>query len=229
MLSPVSPAVLCGQLAPLGTKGHLSGIAKTRAPDPWRVTRTGLVGDAQGDLKNHGGPEKAIHHYPFDHYAEWHQEFGGHPLLGEPGAFGENLSTTGWTEEKVHIGDVIRFGSALLQVSQGRQPCWKLNARFAREDVAYRTQMSGRTGWYYRVLKEGTADPSDRLDLVERPRPDWPLSRLTALLYRDKDRYEDLTAMAAIPELAEGWRKLAARRVETRTTESWTSRLTGQT
>src|SRR5262245_19612484 len=105
MLSPVSPAVLCGQLSPLGER-HLSGIAKTRAPDPWHMTRTGLVGDAQGDLKNHGGPEKAIHHYPFDHYAEWHKEFGSHPLLGEPGAFGENLSTTGWTEETVHIGDV---------------------------------------------------------------------------------------------------------------------------
>ena len=122
---------------------------------------------------------------------------------------------------------MIRFGAALLQVSQGRQPCWKLNARFGREDVAYRTQMSGRTGWYYRVIEEGAANPSDRLDLVERPRPDWPLSRLTTLLYRDKDRYEDLTAMAAIPELAEGWRKLAARRVETRATESWTSRLGG--
>lgn len=227
MLSPVSPAVLCGQLQPLGTKGHLSGIAKVRTPGPWRITRTGLAGDAQGDLKNHGGLEKAIHQYPFDHYAEWREEFVGHPLLGEPGAFGENLSTTGWTEQTVHIGDVVRFGSAILQISQGRQPCWKLNARFGREEVAYRTQISGRTGWYYRVLEEGTAEPSDQLSLVERPRPDWPLTRLSSLLYRDKDRYEDLTAMAAIPELAEGWRTLAARRVETRATESWTSRLNG--
>lgn len=227
MLSPVSPNVLCGQLLPLGTKGHLSGIAKMRVPSPWRITHTGLAGDAQGDLENHGGLEKAVHQYPFDHYADWRQEFGGHPLLGEPGAFGENLSTMGWTEQTVHIGDVVGFGSAVLQVSQGRQPCWKLNARFGREDVAYRTQMSGRTGWYYRVLEEGTADPSDLLKLVERPRPDWPLTRLTILLYRDKDRYEELAAMAAIPELADGWRTLAARRIETRATESWTSRLNG--
>lgn len=224
---PVSPAVLCGQLLPLGTQGHLSGIAKTIAPAPWRMTRTGFVGDAQGDLKHHGGPEKAIHHYPLDHYDDWREEFGAHPLLSAPGAFGENLSTTGWTEHSVHIGDVVRFGTALLQISQGRQPCWKLNARFGREDAAYRTQMSGRTGWYYRVLEEGTAVPGDQLTLMDRPHPEWPLSRLTALLYRDKDRYEDLAEMAAIPELAEGWRRLAARRVETRATESWTSRLNG--
>lgn len=228
MLAPVTPAVLCGRLMPLGPKHVPSGIAKMRAPAPWRITRTGLAGDAQGDTKNHGGLEKAVHQYPFDHYAEWQREFGEHPLLGEPGAFGENLSTTGWTEETVHIGDVVRFGSAVMQISQGRQPCWKLNARFERQDVAFRTQMSGRTGWYYRVLEEGTADPSDRLELVQRLRPGWPLARLIALLYRDKERYDELAEMAAIPELAEGWRKLAARRIETRTTESWTARLTGQ-
>ena len=168
---PVSPAVLCGQLLPLGTQGHLSGIAKTIAPAPWRMTRTGFVGDAQGDLKHHGGPEKAIHHYPLDHYDDWREEFGAHPLLSAPGAFGENLSTTGWTENSVHVGDVVRFGSAILQISQGRQPCWKLNARFGRDDVAYRTQMSGRTGWYYRVLEEGTAEPGDQLTRADRPHP----------------------------------------------------------
>jgi MOSC domain-containing protein YiiM len=196
-----------------------------RTAGPWQITRVGLIGDAQADLKNHGGPEKAVHHYPRDHYAEWRSEIGEHPLLEEPGAFGENISTTGWTETSVHIGDVIRFGSALLQISQGRQPCWKLNARFGRDDVAYRTQASGRTGWYYRVIEEGSAEPDDQLSLVERPRPQWPLSRLVALLYRDKDRYEEIREMAEIPELANGWRTLAARRVQSRATEDWTPRL----
>ena len=227
MLPSALPVVLSGKVAPLGNKGALSGIAKTPVAGPWRITRTGLAGDEQGDLKHHGGPEKAIHHYPFDHYAAWKSELGEHPLLARPGAFGENLSTTGWTEETVHVGDIIRFGTALLQVGQGRQPCWKLDARFAREAMAYRTQMSGRTGWYYRVLEEGMAEDGSTLMLVERPQPEWPLARPTRLLYRDKDRYEDLAAMAALPELAPGWRRLAARRIETRTTESWTARLTG--
>jgi MOSC domain-containing protein YiiM len=184
-----------------------------------------LIGDAQADLKNHGGPEKAVHHYPLDHYETWRNEIGTHPLLEERGAFGENFSTTEWTEETVHVGDVVRFGSALLQVSQGRQPCWKLNVRFGREDIAHRAQSTGRTGWYYRVLEEGTAEPDDQLKMIERPHPQWPLSRLLTLLYRDKERYADLEEMAAIAELAPGWRRLAARRVQARATEDWTSRL----
>jgi MOSC domain-containing protein YiiM len=225
MLAPVSAIVLCGKVQPLGDKGHSSGIAKIKTPGPWQITRVGLLGDAQADLKNHGGPEKAIHHYPFDHYAAWLSEIGGHALLGEPGAFGENISTSGWIEENVCIGDVIRFGGALLQVSQGRQPCWKLNVRFGRDDVAYKTQSSGRTGWYYRVLEEGEVAPGDGLSLVERPQPDWPLARLIKLLYRNKDRYDELQEMSEIPELANGWRTLAARRVQARATEDWTPRL----
>jgi MOSC domain-containing protein YiiM len=210
---------------PLGPKGHASGIAKMPTEGPWQITRVGLLGDAQADRKHHGGTEKAIHHYPFDHYSAWRNEIGGHALLDRPGAFGENISTTGWTEDNVCIGDVIRFGGALLQVSQGRQPCWKLNVRFGRDDVAYKTQSSGRTGWYYRLIEEGRAQPGDQLILTERPRPGWPMSRLISLLYRDKERYSELQEMAEIPELATGWRTLAARRVQARATEDWTPRL----
>lgn len=227
MLPPASVVVLCGDIQPLGSRGHTSGIAKVRTPGPWRVTRVGLVGDAQADAKHHGGPEKAIHHYAFEHYDAWGHDFGAHALLAQPGAFGENISTTGWTEQTVCVGDVVRFGNVLLQVSQGRQPCWKLNVRFGRDDVAYKTQTSGRTGWYYRVLEEGEAQPGDRLIHVERPQPAWPLARLITLLYRDRDRYDDLAEMAQLSELAEGWRALAERRVAVRKTEDWTPRLVG--
>lgn len=220
-----SVRVLCGSVLPLGEKGHLSGIAKTVMPGPWSITAFGLAGDAQADRKHHGGPEKAVHHYPFDHYATWRREIGEHPLLHEPGAFGENLSTDGWTEDTVCIGDIIKFGSAVLQVSQGRQPCWKLNVRFGRDDVAFVTQSTGRTGWYYRVLEEGIARDGDNLLLIERAQPDWPIARLIRVLYRDKDRHHDLEAMTALPELAQGWRTLAQRRLETRSTEDWTPRL----
>jgi MOSC domain-containing protein YiiM len=227
MLPPVSPVVLCGGIRALPGRDQVSAIAKAPIDGPWQIARLGLKGDAQADLKHHGGPEKAIHHYPRDHYGAWRNEIGTHPLLDVPGAFGENLSTAGWTERTVHIGDVVRFGSALLQVSQGRQPCWKLNAYFGRGDIARRSQESGRTGWYYRVLEEGAAEPGDRLTLVARPRPEWPLSRLIALLYRDKDRYGELEQMAALEELATGWRDLASRRIQTRATEDWSQRLDG--
>lgn len=224
---PLKPTVLIGSVASLGPGGPPSGIAKRPIVGPWQIAREGLVGDAQGDRRHHGGPEKAIHQYPFEHYAAWSVEIGAHPALTAPGAFGENLSATGWTEDNVCVGDIARFGSALLQVAQGRQPCFKLNLRFGRKSMARDIQRTGRTGWYWRVLEEGTANEGDTLTIVERPRPEWPLSRLVRLLYRDTRKQDELVLMANLTELAEGWRALARRRLESGLVEDWTKRLDG--
>jgi MOSC domain-containing protein YiiM len=226
--SPVRPLVLAGRAAPLGDDGRLSAIDKQPTLSPWRVSPTGLGGDTQADLKHHGGPEKALHQYPFEHYTAWADEIGNIPVLQSSGAFGENLSTTGWTEAGVCVGDVVRFGSALLQVSQGRQPCWKLNVRFNQPDMALRVQSSGRAGWYYRVLEAGVAETGDFLRLVDRPCPDWTLERLTRLLYRDTGDREGLAGMAALPELAQSWRELARRRMSNGKIENWMMRLYGE-
>jgi MOSC domain-containing protein YiiM len=226
-LPPVGPIVLTGDIAPLGADGRASAIDKKPAPGPWRIGTAGLAGDAQADRAHHGGAEKALHHYPFDHYAAWRMEIGDATALSVAGGFGENLSTLGWTERNICVGDVVAFGTARLQVSQGRQPCWKLNRRFGVPDMARRVQESGRTGWYYRVLEPGVAKPGDDLALVARPCPGWPLARLTRLLYRDTDDLAGLAAMAALDSLAEGWRRLAARRLETGRVENWDARLRG--
>lgn len=225
---PVRPRVLIGPIAPLGTRGHVSGIDKRPAPGPWRIGALGLEGDAQAERKHHGGPDKALHHYPRDHYAAWRADLGEIALFDAPGAFGENLSTLEWTEDNVCVGDIVRFGDALLQVSQGRQPCFKLSLRFDRRDMAKRVQESGRTGWYYRVLEPGMAQEGDRLEFVERHQPDWPLARLTRLLYQDRDDRAGLAGMAALVELAENWRALATRRLETGKVENWSARLYGR-
>lgn len=149
-------------------------------------------------------------------------------MLSAPGAFGENLSTRGWTEANVCIGDVVRFGSVLLQVSQGRQPCFKLNRRFGRDDVAIRVQRTGRTGWYHRVVEPGVVDTGADLALVDRPRPYWPLARLIDLLYVDTGNRDALIDATAIPELADGWRALFQRRLDSGATEDWRRRLSGQ-
>ena len=211
---PVRPIMLAGSVAAIGDDGRISAIDKRPAPAPWRIGPTGLARDAQAGLKHHGGPEKAAHQYPFEHYATWVEEIGDDPLLRKAGAFGENLSTTSWVETNVCIGDVVRFGSALLQVSQGRQPCWKLNRRFARADMTLRVQSSGRAGWYYRVLEVGVAEAGDFLRLLDRLCPDWTLERLTGLLYHDTDDRDGLAGMAALPELAQSWRNLEKRIVE---------------
>lgn len=225
--TPQVPKVLIGALAPLGQDGSMSGIAKHIAKGPWRIAPDGVDGDAQGDRRHHGGPEKALHHYPHEHYAAWSCELEGHPLLQAAGAFGENLSTTGWTEENVCVGDVIRFGSVVLQVSQGRQPCFRLNRRFCRNDIAVLVQRTGRTGWYYRVREPGVVSEGAMLTLVHRPQPGWPLTRLIHLLYADIRNHDALVQAAGIPELAESWRALFRRRVETGTIENWRRRLDG--
>ena len=219
-------AVLIGKCSSLGSKGIVSGIFKRPLDHSVEVTRTGLAGDEQGDKKHHGGLEKAIHHYPFDHYAIWKSEVPEFAAaLDREGAFGENISTEGLTEADVCIGDIYRLGSALVEVSQARQPCWRLNERFGDAAMARRVQDTGRTGWYYRVLDAGQVGPGDSIDLVERPAPDWPLSRILHLLYRDTLNIDDLAQLTELNQLPESWRLLARRRLENRTVEEWSRRL----
>lgn len=202
-----------GRVQPLGEDGTLSAIDKREVPGPLRVTWTGLVGDEHANAKHHGGPEKALHHYPRDHYRVWREE-QPHlaPRLAKPGAFGENVSTLGITEADVCVGDVYRMGTALVQVSQGRQPCRNLNLRFGEPRMVALVLESLRAGWYYRVLEEGWVRCGDPIVGVERPCPQWSVLRvLRALFARDADR-EALAALAQLPELSPGWRERAARR-----------------
>jgi MOSC domain-containing protein YiiM len=221
--------LLAGPVAPLGPKAVPSAIAKVPVDGPVRIGTLGIDGDSQADRRNHGGPDKAVHHYPADHAAAWRRELPApvSPLIGQAGGFGENISTLGVTEGDICLGDVFRAGSAVLQVSQGRQPCWKLNLRFAVPDMAKRVQQSGRTGWYYRVLEDGVATAGDRLRLIDRPHGAWPLTRLQGIFYGRAEGAEALRALAALPVLAESWRTLARRRLDSGTVEDWTPRLTG--
>ena len=221
-------AVLTGKAVPFGPPGRTSAIHKTPADRPRPVGLQGFLDDEQADRRVHGGPDKAIHHYPLDHHAAWRTELGdGVPHLGTAGAFGENLATRGVTEAEVCLGDRLRAGTVLLEVAQARQPCWKLNHRFGVPDMARRVQASARTGWYYRVIETGSIAAGDRLSLVERPCPDWPLARLLRVLYVDTQDRAALAAMAALPALAQSWRILAERRLERGVVEDWTGRLTG--
>lgn len=214
-----------GKVQPYTRAGTTSAIAKTPVSARLQVTPLGLLGDAQADLRVHGGVDKALHHYPFDHYEAWRGELA-HPLLDVPGAFGENFSTLGWTEATVHFGDIVQAGTAVLQVSQGRQPCWKLNDRFGEPGMAGRLQASGRTGWYYRVIETGAVAAGDTLRLLERPYPQWPLSQLMHMLFHRTLDPELLRAASALP-LPPSWQKLIRHRLEHNQVESWSKRLEG--
>ncbi|WP_134678717.1 MOSC domain-containing protein [Paracoccus ravus] len=219
--------LLTGRVAPLPGSARLSGIAKSPVDRTLQLGPTGLEGDEQADLRVHGGIEKAVHHYPREHYADWQADLGPLPLLAAPGAFGENISTLGLIETSVAVGDIFRMGSALVQVSQGRQPCWKLTQRLGVPDMARRVQGSGRTGWYYRVLEPGLVAPEDALELVERIAPDWSLHRIWHAFYIDRMNAAELRGIADLEVLAENWRRYAQNRLDSGRIEDWTRRLKG--
>ena len=179
-------ALLTGRALPYTRPGSVSAIAKQPRSGPVAVGLLGLADDEQGDPRVHGGPDKAVHCYAFSQYAPWRQELAGNAtaqaLLAQPGAFGENFSLDGINESQVCLADQWQVGSARFEVSQGRQPCWKLNDRFGLPDMALRVQTSLRAGWYLRVLQVGQVQAGDTVWLLARPHPEWPIDRLLRVI-----------------------------------------------
>ncbi|MFG6656509.1 6-hydroxyaminopurine reductase [Scandinavium sp. M-37] len=145
-----------------------SAIAKRQVDGELELTDRGLVGDEQAEKKIHGGPDRALCHYPREHYTEWAREFPEQADLFCASAFGENLSTIGMTEKTVFIGDIYRWGEALIQVTQPRSPCFKLNYHFGISDLSSQMQSSGKMGWLYRVIVAGKVSTEQPLELVSR-------------------------------------------------------------
>ncbi|GAA0276567.1 MOSC domain-containing protein [Alteraurantiacibacter aestuarii] len=155
-----------------------SAIAKQAVTGTLPITAAGLAGDEQADLVHHGGPDMALHHYPLDHHDFWREQLGDHPLLGEPGSFGSNLSVHGLTESEVLLGDRYRLGTALIEACQPRQPCWKIEHRFGRKKMVKTIMASGRCGWFYRVIEEGEAQAGDTLCKVDDGLEGWSMARI---------------------------------------------------
>lgn len=164
----VIDTMFTGRVAQLAGDSRSSAIVKTAVSGPLWLGSEGLAGDEQADRNVHGGTEKALHHYPVEHYARLAQAFPeARHLL--PGGLGENLSTRGLDEALVCIGDTWRLGGALIQVSQPRSPCWKIDQRAGVEGLAAFIAEHGLTGWYYRVLRAGEVGAGDTLERVDRP------------------------------------------------------------
>jgi len=125
------------------------------------VGTLGLEGDSQADLTVHGGRDKAVYAYPSEHYGYWRERFPGMEMPW--GTFGENLTTEGLLEETVHVGDRFAIGSAELQVTRPRLPCFKLGLRFKTQTMVRRFLASGRTGFYLSVIKEGRMEAGDAI------------------------------------------------------------------
>lgn len=181
-----------------------SAIRKTKVSHAVHVDRTGITGDEQADLVNHGGPDKAILAYASKHYEIWNSEFPDMNFAA--GGFGENLTIADIDESSCCIGDTFRIGDCLLQISQPRQPCWKLSGRWKMPKLAVLVQQNGRTGWYYRVLQTGAIEAGMMIELIERPYPEFSVAWANSVMYAKPRGHENDRQLAACPALSESWR-----------------------
>lgn len=188
------------------------------------LDKTNLDGDQQTDLRHHGGPEKAVCVYPSEHYSYWADEFD---LALESAAFGENFTIEGLTERDACIGDVYDVGEATVQITQPRSPCWKLARRWRIKELAIKFEETGYTGWYLRVLDTGTVSAGNCLELVERPNPEWSVSRATKVRYRMPDDRELAGELSSVEELGETWSEKLNHRANTGEQPYSTTRVIG--
>jgi MOSC domain-containing protein YiiM len=189
-----------------------TGFFKTPIEGPVFAGTTNLEGDGQADLENHGGVDKAMLAYSADHYPKWRRELGMPDM--PHGAFGENLTIAGLTEELVCIGDIFGIEGARFEVSQPRQPCWKLARRWRMHELLGMVIRNGRSGWYLRVLESGLIEKEMPVTLLEHPNPEWSIARANGILHHYKTDLALTRQLAAVPRLADSWAEELRERAE---------------
>lgn len=203
-----------GRVAPMPGDGRPTAIFKQRIAGPVRIGVEGLDGDAQADRRVHGGPEKAVHQFPLENHRRLAARFPDQAAGFVAGGLGENIATEGMTEDNVCIGDVFEVGSVRLQVSQPRSPCWKIDARHGHEGITRWIADQGIAGWYYRVLREGTAQAGDRLQLVSRNADPVSLREWWTLMWTPRPGLAALTRAAETPGLTAAYRDKLLQRMD---------------
>lgn len=188
-----------------------SGIFKQAVVGSLFLSRFNFEGDGQADLENHGGPDKAVCVYCAEHYPYWEKELG---RTLDHSAFGENLTVQGLTEDKVCIGDTFRIGEAVVQISQPRQPCHKLAKKYDVAGLPAMVQQTGYTGYYFRVLEEGSLQSGDPIILLERSKLGVSVSSANRVMHGDKQNKEGLRRLLDVPELSESWRSTFQKRMD---------------
>lgn len=188
-----------------------SGIGKQPVYQPVHLNMLNFEGDGQADLRHHGGPDKAVCVYPSEHFPYWERVHGR--TFG-PGAFGENLTTQGILESNVCIGDVFRLDEAIVQVTQPRQPCFKLSVKYDWPKLPLLVQETGFTGYYFRVLKAGNVKLDAALVLQERISEAATVSYANQLMHVDKQNRKGMEQLLRNPALSESWRKTFMKRLD---------------
>ena len=189
-----------------------TGIFKAPVQGAVRVRTLNLDGDGQADLSVHGGPSKAVYAYPSEHYERWQAELPGTALPW--GVFGENLTTAGCSEDSIRVGDEFRIGTVRLRVTEPRMPCYKLGIRFQRADIVKRFLQSGRSGFYFSVLQEGSIREGDPLERDQEAAEDVTITDIVRLYTVDRHDVQLLRRVVALEALGDSWRRYFLRQLE---------------
>ena len=166
------------------------------------VDELGIVGDVQVDKRYHGGPDKALHQYSLPSYRRITEAYAALNGVAVAGSIGENITIAEMSEATVCLGDQYRFGSVLVQVSEPRRPCWKINAIFKQSDLSAFIECEGITGWYYRVLEVGEIALGDGAELVERPNPQVSIASFNRILNCTESSRSELSSLIECVGLA---------------------------
>ncbi|PHM50239.1 6-hydroxyaminopurine reductase [Xenorhabdus miraniensis] len=204
-----------------------SAINKLLVNGRLQLTSLGLEGDEQAETRFHGGPDRALCHYPMEHYLFWKRQFPELTELFSPPLFGENLSTEGMTEENVYIGDIFQWGDVLIQVTQPRAPCYKLNHLTGINNFSAIMQDSGYCGWLYRVISSGFVSVSEPIRLLSR-NSDISVKEAISIAFHspfDEEQYQRLMRAAG---LSASWNLKMQQRILHGKIEDFSRRLFGK-
>lgn len=220
------PQVFIGKVQETQSCGQ-SAIHKQAADGLLALGQLGLEGDEQAEKRFHGGPDRALCHYPREHYHYWLNAYPELEDLFLASAFGENISTQGMTEENVFIGDIFAWGNARIQVTQPRSPCYKLNGLTGIENFAQLMQERGCCGWLYRVIKTGNVSENEPLTLLSR-NSDVSVQEAIMIAFHapyDEQLYQRLLSAAG---LSASWSLTMQNRLEHHQIEEFSHRLFGK-
>lgn len=184
-------------------KEMISGICKETVEEAF-LSKEGFHGDGVADLRFHGGPDRAVCVYPYEHYTQWKEEFGE---ILPPSAFGENLTVSNMLEAEVHIGDIYRIGDAVIQVTQSRIPCSTITKRTNLPLLLKRMVETGYTGYLCRVLEEGIVKQDSEITLLERDTDQVSVLFSNQIYFHHSKDLEAVKQIVEVPALASEWKK----------------------
>ncbi|EEK78930.1 MULTISPECIES: MOSC domain-containing protein [Bacillus cereus group] len=194
-----------------GGKLIQTGINKVETKEPIYLSFLKFKGDGQADLVHHGGVDKAVCVYSGDHYEYWEKELNQDLVYG---AFGENITVSGLREEDVCIGDTFKLGEAIVQVTQPRQPCFKLAKKYNVPKLPLYFQETGYTGFYFRVLKEGWVSHVDTLKWLDSDPKGVTVAFANRIMHKEKQNVEGVHRILGVKALSTSWRKTFEKRMK---------------